>query len=88
MITQEQLNQISKLVKSGPVSEAVLERLRGSFPDIHFTYCMDDDVVGASPVFEDPAFNLYLVDSSSHCLTLTRDLELATGLVLAEVEED
>jgi hypothetical protein len=88
MITQEQLNQISELVKSGPVSEQALERLRSSFPGIHFTYCMDDDVVGAGPVFEDPAFNLYLVDSSSHCLTLTRDLELATGLVLAEIEED
>lgn len=88
MITEEQLNRISELVKAGPISEQVVERLRGSFPDIHFTYCMDDDVVGAKPVFEDPTFNLYLVDSSSHCLALTQDPEAASGLVLAEIEED
>jgi hypothetical protein len=88
MITEEQLDSISKLVKAGPISEQVVERLRSSFPDIHFTYCMDDDVVGAKPVLEDPTFNLYLVDSSSHCLALTQDLEAASGLVLAEIEED
>jgi hypothetical protein len=88
MITQEQLNHIGELVKSQPVSEQSVAALRGDFPGLHFTYCMDDDVVGARPVFEDPAFNLYLVNSSSHCLNLTQDLESASGLVLAEIEEE
>ena len=88
MVTQEQLSQISELVKSQPLSEQSVALLRGDFPDLHFTYCMDDDVVGASPVFEDPAFNLYLVNSSSHCLSLTQDMETASGLVLAEIEEE
>ncbi len=86
MITTEQLKQIGELIKTQPVSEQTVDRLRGSFPDIHFTYCMDDDVVGANPVFEDSAFNLYLVDSSSHCLSLTQDMESASGLVIAEIE--
>lgn len=86
MITAEQLSHIGELVQSQQVSEQTVESLRSSFPDIHFTYCMDDDVVGANPVFEDPAFNLYLVDSSSHCLSLTQDMQTASGLVVAEIE--
>jgi hypothetical protein len=88
MITQEQLKSISELVKAQPISEQIVEGLRSSFPDFHFTYCMDDDVVNAKPVFEDASFNLYLVNSSSHCLSLTNDLDSASGLVIAEVEEE
>jgi hypothetical protein len=88
MITQEQLETVSELVKNQSVSEQIVESLRSEFPDLHFTYCMDDDVVGATPVFEDPAFNLYLVNSSSHCLSLTQDMDTASGLVIAEVEEE
>ncbi len=88
MITEEQLNHIGELVQGQPVSEQTVEGLRSSFPDIHFTYCMDDDVVSASPVFEDPAFNIYLVDSSSHCLSFTQDMDAASGLVIAEIEEE
>jgi transglutaminase/protease-like cytokinesis protein 3 len=88
MITQELLNSISELVKTQPVSEQTVESLRNSFPDFHFTYCMDDDVVGAIPVLEDPAFNLYLVSKSSHCLSLTQDMSSASGLVVAEIEEE
>jgi hypothetical protein len=88
MITQEQLNSVSELVKSQSISGQIVESLRSHFPDLHFTYCMDDDVVGAKPVFEDPNFNLYLVNSSSHCLSLTNDLDAASGLVIAEVEEE
>ena len=87
MITAEQLSRIGELVKTQPVSQQTVQLLREHFPDIHFTYCMDDDVVGAAPVFEDAAFNLYLVDSSSHCLNITQDMETASGLVIAEVEE-
>ncbi len=88
MITKELLNSVSDLVKTGPISERSVELLRCSFPGVHFTYCMDDDVIGVSPVLEDRSFNLYLVDSSNHCLSFTQDMETASGLVLAELEED
>ncbi len=88
MITEAHLNTISELIKTAPVLEQSLQQLRDDFPDIHFTYCMDDDVVGATPVFEDPVFNLYLVNSSSHCLTLTQEMSSASGLVIAEIEEE
>lgn len=88
MITAEQLNRIGELVKAQPISEHAVERLRSNLPDIHFTYCMDDDVVGANPVFEDQLFNLYLVDSRNHCLSFTQDMGVASGIVVAEIAEE
>ena len=38
-----------------------------------------------SPVLERPGFNVYLVNGSEHCLTLTNDPELAIGVVLIRV---
>lgn len=88
MITQEQLNSVGELLKNQPISEQVVEKLRSGFPDLRFTYCMDDDIVGAIPVLEDQQFNLYLVNSSSSCLSLTNDMEAASGVVIAEIEEE
>ena len=88
MITRQQLEQIGRLVKSEVLAETVLILLRSHFSELHFTYCQDDDVIAASPIVEDRTFNLYLVDSRSHCLCFTRDLAVATGVVVAEIETD
>ena len=88
MISSEQLTQVAETAKSSLLSQETVDGLRSSFPDIHFTYCMDDDVVSANPVFESDQFNLYLIDSSNHCLSFTQDPELATGIVVAELEEE
>jgi hypothetical protein len=89
MISQEQIEQIGELVTQASVLESgCVNLLRSQFPDIHFTYCMDDDVYAALPVLERKRFNLYLVDSRDHCLSLTRDSEIATGVVVAEVEPE
>lgn len=89
MITQAQIDQVGQLVTTSRVLESgTVDELRSRFPDIHFTYCMDDDVYAASPVLEGDSFNLYLIDSRSHCLAFTQDSEIATGIVVAEVEPD
>jgi hypothetical protein len=88
VITQEQLSAIGTFAHGQLVSDQVVDQLRERYPEIHFTYCMDDDVVAANPVFEDEAFNLYLIDSRDHCLCFTQDLDIATGVVLAEIEDD
>ena len=87
MITQQHLDQIGGLTESHSPSEALLGLLRQTFPGIHFTYCMDDDVIAASPVYEAAGFNLYLIDSRNHCLGFTQDKEVATGVVVAEIDE-
>lgn len=86
MISQGQIAQVGELLSAQPLEEAVINELRSRFPDIHFTYCMDDDVVAASPVHETNSFNLYLIDSRNHCLCFTQQLEVASGIVVAEIE--
>ena len=43
---------------------------------------------GPKPVMEAEGFNIYLVDGREHCLAFTQSQEVASGVVLAEVEDD
>lgn len=88
MITREQIMAVSSWVTANPDVQPLDMKLREKFPDLHFTCCMDDDVVSARPVYEHPDFNLYLIDSSNHCLSFTRELDVATGIVVAEIDEE
>lgn len=86
MITREQLSQIGWLIDGEALSDSAMIGLRKQFPGIHFTFCMDDDVMTARPVLEMKTVNLYLIDSSNHCLGFTQDMALASGVVVAEIE--
>jgi hypothetical protein len=89
MITQTFLDQIETIVTRAGLSSDSLAALREAFPDHHFTHCLDDDIsAGIEPVREAEGFNLYLIDASEHCLRFTRELDSATGLVLAEVGDE
>lgn len=88
MLAEDEIDTICTLVEEHGLDEAVISGLREKWPKIHFTYCSDDDVSGPKPVREFSAFNVYLVDGRDHCLQFTSSYEAATGLVLAEVEED
>ena len=87
MITQAQLDGVGEYISRQPLGESVVMELRQRYPDLHFTYCMDDDVIAATPLREAEGFNLYLIDSRNHCLSFTQDLEVATGVVVAEIED-
>lgn len=88
MISEALSDEIAAHLEQTGLSEAVLLDLRARYPDLHFTYCMDDDINNGTPVLSRPTFNLYLIDSREHCLCLTSNREAATGLVLAEVIPD
>ncbi len=89
MIPVEQTEKFAALIEQQlPLDEAVVSGLRQAYPDYHFTYCMDDDIVTGKPVIERDAFKLYLIDGREHCLCLTNDHDVATGVVVAEVAED
>jgi len=85
---QEIVNRISNFTLNMGLNESTLSTLRQEFPEIHFTYCSDDDILDAAPAQEFDSFNLYLVDGSDHCLKFTSNFETATGVVIAEVFED
>jgi hypothetical protein len=88
MIATDVIDKINTLVLEHGLDEAGVATLRGLWPEIHFTYCSDDDVMAAKPVRESQGFNIYLVDGREHCLKFTSDPQNATGLVLAEVEDE
>lgn len=84
MITTAQLAEISSKIKTQGVDESILSQLRQDYADIHFTYCMDDDIGSYQPMLSEAEFNLYLIDGREHCLCLTNNHEVATGIVIAE----
>lgn len=79
-----QLDLIAAAVDD-PAAPDLAARLRAQFPGLSFTVCADDDIIGGRPVLARDGFNLYLVDGSSHCMSLTRDADAACGVVVAEV---
>jgi hypothetical protein len=88
MITEAQVNAVAQRISAAYLDDALITELRAEFAPLHFTYCMDDDVGGFSPVMENEKFNLYLIDAREHCLTLTNNYATATGIVVAEVIAD
>ena len=88
MISQETLAQIAGKISAAGVDESVIATLRNDYPQLHFTYCSEDDIPNNEPVLEQEQFNLYLVDGREHCLCLTRDFENATGVVVAEIYQN
>jgi hypothetical protein len=88
MIAPERLDQISAVVEKAGLSDQTLMALREAFQDMHLTYCMEEDIGVGTPVRCEEGFNLYLVDGRGHCLQFTTDLDAATGIVLAEVEDE
>ncbi len=88
MISAQQIEAIRRYASVQPLGEEMLPALRQQFPDIHFSYCRDDDVIGAEPALQAEGFNLYLVDSRHHCFGFTGDLALASGVVVAELEDE
>jgi hypothetical protein len=85
MITQSEVNSIAAKIEFLGVDETTVSALRQQHQGIHFTYCMDDDLPNNTPVIEHKDFNIYLIDGREHCLCLTNDYDVATGIVVAEI---
>lgn len=88
IIDDELVGNVAKLANGKPVDETLKEELKQAFPGIRFTLCSEDDIQAGKPVLESEGFDIYLVGSSEHCLTLTNDYALATGVVIAEVYDE
>lgn len=88
MITETLVATIADKLQGVMLDSGITRTLRGEFPDVHFTYCMDDDVHGPTPVYESGVFNLYLITTQEHCLAVTSQYGNATGVVVAEVSEE
>lgn len=88
MIVKDDITEITRYAEQAGASEKTVERLRSAFPEYHFTWCLDDDVTAANPVHESRDFNLYLVSGNGGCIGFTGEPEIATGLVIAVLDDD
>ena len=71
------------------VSETILPVLREVWPQVHFTFCSEDDIPARlNPAAKGDGFSLYLVSGLQHCIGFTTQFEAATGLVIAADSED
>ncbi len=89
MIVPETLDQIaSATALLGDLNEQSMATLKKTWPDLSFTFCNDDDMPARLPAaLKREGFNLYLVNGSEHCLSLTDDPLHAIGVVVACVDE-
>jgi hypothetical protein len=90
VISADILAQVTARAGEVGLSAAGISTLRQAWPEIHFTFCSDDDVPARlQPAAAGEGFAVYLVSGAQHCVGFTNHLEAATGLVLAELcEED
>ncbi len=89
MITTEQLGQIADFAATlGDLNDDRLQVIKQRWPDLRFTLCSDEDMPARlEPALKKQQFNLYMVGSSEHCLSLTDDPQSAIGVVVALVDE-
>jgi hypothetical protein len=90
MLTAETLEQIANASSAlGELNEYALASLKNTWPELRFTFCNDDDMPARlPPALQRGRFNLYLVGDGEHCLSLTKDMESAIGVVLAQVDQE
>lgn len=90
MIVPETLEHIaSATALLGDLSEQSMATLKKTWPELRFTFCNDDDMPARlPPALRREGFNLYLVNGSEHCLSLTDDPLHAIGVVVACVDEE
>lgn len=86
MITAAQL----AMVGEATLLDARAASLRQRFPDLHFSECSEDDVSPRyKPAFGVAGYDLYLITGASgHCLELTNDADMATGILIAAKVDD
>lgn len=83
-LTSENLAQIEALLSAPDADPSVLQDFRQRFPGVSLTRCDPSDVDGERPYKEFARFNLYLVSAVNHCVTMTKDPAIATGIIVVQ----
>ena len=86
MITPNQLAQVGEAT----LLDGRAASLRQRFPELHFTECSEDDVSPRyKPAFTVTGYDLYYISGATgHCLELTNDAAIASGILIAAKVDD
>lgn len=83
-LSAENLTEIEALLSAPDATLPAASDFRQRFPGVSYTRCDPSDVDGESPYKRFTRFDLYLVSAVSHCVTMTTDPAVATGIIVVE----
>ena len=83
-VSAEQISLIESYLGRDDSSDASLAELRPHLKGLSVTKCDSSDVDTEKPFREFKHFNVYLLDTSDHCVVMTLDPNRATGLVVGK----
>ncbi|WP_448189589.1 hypothetical protein [Azospirillum sp. sgz301742] len=72
---------------AGETVSAVVQAVKAAHPGLTVTGTFAS-IMTDEPYREEERFDLFLVDGSGHCWTITGSPDAATGLVIAERDEE
>ncbi|MBP2226785.1 hypothetical protein J2847_000052 [Azospirillum agricola] len=77
-----------RLFAEGGRLDTVVRAVRDAHPDLKTVTGAHAAVMAEDPFREGSGFDLHLVDGNNHCWLITDKPELATGVVIAQRDED
>lgn len=86
-MNETQLESVLNELEAGDLGPEAVGRVRSRFPECRLTVCSADDLDGRQPHLVRRGFEVHLLASDGHCLSLTSRLESAVGLVLATTDD-
>jgi len=82
-LSNEQLEAITGLLLRSLPGSNPLPALRSEMQGISIAGCDAEDMRGETPFRRLPTFDLFLVNSASHCWSLVADPDEASGVIVA-----
>lgn len=83
-LSTEQIDRMSRLAAASSGAREAAAALRSAYPGLRVSRVDALDMRGETPVRRLPRCDLFLVDSRSHCWTVTCDPQAASAVVVAE----
>jgi hypothetical protein len=82
-LSPDQLSGLLRLLSAAEAGVNPLPQIRAALPGITVTRCDAEDMRGELPYRRSGGYDLFLVDTASHCWRIVDDLQAAGGIVLA-----
>ena len=82
-INPDTAEQIQAMLTASATPSERITTLRSSISGLSITRCDESDMDAEMPWFEASDLNVYLIDTSDHCVRITTAPLKATGLIIA-----
>ena len=82
-ISSDQVESLTSVLVALPSGENPVPAVRASFPQLAVSRCSADDMRDEIPFRRVGDFDVFLVDTSSHCWRIIDEPATATGVILA-----